>query len=91
MNSFRDFEKSLCILRDRACINILDPNQSSGANGILCYGYVDHAAGLTFEGLALVSCVDDDYEPLFGCQVPAPLVPAPQTQREDRLRDHPCG
>lgn len=61
MNSFRDFEKSLCILRDRACINILDPNQSSGANGILCYGYVDHAAGLTFEGLALVSCVDDDY------------------------------
>ena len=61
MNSFRDFEKSLCILRDRACINILDPGQASGANGILCYGYVDHAAGLTFEGLALVSCVDDDY------------------------------
>ena len=61
MNSFRDFEKSLCILRDRACINILDPDQNSGANGILCYGYVDHAAGLTFEGLALVSCVDDDY------------------------------
>ena len=61
MNSFRDFEKSLCILWDRACINILDPDQVSGANGILCYGYVDHAAGLTFEGLALVSCVDDDY------------------------------
>ena len=61
MNSFRDFEKSLCILRDRACINILDPGQASGANGILCYGYVDHAAGLTFEGLAVVSCVDDDY------------------------------
>ena len=61
MNSFRDFEKSLCILRDRACINILDPGQASGANGILCYGYVDHAAGLTFEGLALVSCMDDDY------------------------------
>lgn len=36
MNSFRDFEKSLCILRDWACINILDPNQASGANGILC-------------------------------------------------------
>ena len=61
MNSFRDFEKSLCILWDRACINILDPDQVSGANGILCYGYVDHAAGLTFEGLALVSCMDDDY------------------------------
>ena len=61
MNSFRDFEKSLCILRDRTCINILDPDQNSGANGILCYGYVDHAAGLTFEGLALVSCMDDDY------------------------------
>ena len=60
MNSFRDFEKSLCILRDRACINILDPGQASGANGMLCYGYVDHAAGLTFEGLAVVSCVDDD-------------------------------
>ena len=57
MNSFRDFEKSLCILWDRACINILDPDQVSGANGILCYGYVDHAAGLTFEGLALVSCI----------------------------------
>lgn len=37
MNSFRDFEKSLCILWDRACINILDPDQVSGANGILCY------------------------------------------------------
>ena len=47
MNSFRDFEKSLCILRDRACINILDPDQASGANGILFYGYVDHATGLT--------------------------------------------
>ena len=66
MNSFRDFEKSLCILRDRACINILDPGQASGANGILCYGYVDHAAGLTFEGLALVSCVDDDYTIVLG-------------------------
>ena len=54
MNSFRDFEKSLCILWDRACINILDPDQVSGANGILCYGYVDHAAGLTFEGLAFL-------------------------------------
>ena len=31
------------------------------------------------------------YEPLFGCQVPAPVVPASQAQREDRLRDHPCG
>ena len=61
MNSFRDFEKSLCILWDRACINILDPDQVSGANGILCYGYVDHAAGLTFEGLALVSCMKKQF------------------------------
>ena len=39
MNSFRDFEKSLCILWDRACINILDPDQVSGANGIVELGF----------------------------------------------------
>lgn len=61
MYSFRDFEKSLCLLNDKVSINLIDPEHKSNANAILCYGYVDHAAGLTFEALSLVSCVGDDY------------------------------
>jgi len=61
MYSFRDFEKSLCLLNDKVSINLIDPEHKSNANSILCYGYVDHAAGLTFEALSLVSCVGDDY------------------------------
>jgi len=61
MCSFRDFEKSLLILYDPVSLNLIDTEHTSGANAILCYGYVDHTAGLTFEGLSLLSCVGDDY------------------------------
>ena len=40
---------------------MLDPEQKSGANAVLCCGYVDHTAGLTFEVLSLASCVGNDY------------------------------
>lgn len=61
MNSFRDVERALCLVDDPISIRVLDPQQKSGANSVLCCGYVDHTAGLTFEGLSLILCVGNDY------------------------------
>lgn len=61
MNSFRDVELALCLVNDPISIRMLDPEQKSGANAVLCCGYVDHTAGLTFEVLSLASCVGNDY------------------------------
>lgn len=61
MNSFRDVERALCLVDDPISIRVLDPQQKSGANAILCCGYVDHTSGLTFEGLSLILRVGNDY------------------------------
>lgn len=61
MNDFRDVERSLCLVKSDAGLRVLDPSRISGANAVLCFGYVDHTAGLTFEALTLALCVGSDY------------------------------
>lgn len=61
MNDFRDVERSLCLVKSEVGLRVFDPAEASGANAVLCYGYVDHIAGLTFEVLALALCVGGEY------------------------------
>lgn len=61
MNDFRDVERSLCLVKSDVGLRVLDPSGISCANAVLCFGYVDHTAGLTFEVLALALCVGSDY------------------------------
>lgn len=58
--NFRDFERKLCVITGRRFLFTFDPDRETDANRLLCYGYVDHTAGLTFEGLALVKYGDGD-------------------------------
>ena len=57
--NFRDVEKKLCIIVDEQTAKILSPDIE--ANALLCMGYVDHMAGLTYEALALANYCDGDY------------------------------
>lgn len=60
-NHFREVDRELCLVQSLAAIHMLDPQGQSRANAVLCCGYIDHTAGLTFEVLSLVSCVGNDY------------------------------
>ena len=57
--NFRDVEKKLCIIVDEQTAKIL--SHDIEANALLCMGYVDHTAGLTYEALALANYCDGDY------------------------------
>ena len=59
--NFRDVEHSLCIALDPTMSLILNEGKDCGANAVICYGYVDKQAGLTFEVLCLASYIDGDY------------------------------
>ena len=59
--NFRDIEHNLCIAMDARMAKILCPEAEQEANAVICYGYVDKQAGLTFEVLCLASYVDGDY------------------------------
>ena len=57
--NFRDVEKKLCIIVDEQTVKLLSTEVE--ANALLCMGYVDHTAGLTYEALALANYCDGDY------------------------------
>lgn len=57
--NFRDVEKKLCIIVDEQTAKLLSADVE--ANALLCMGYVDHTAGLTYEALALANYCDGDY------------------------------
>lgn len=57
--NFRDVEKKLCIIVDEQTAKLLASDVE--ANALLCMGYVDHTAGLTYEALALANYCDGDY------------------------------
>lgn len=59
--NFRDFEHNLCIAMDSTISSLLSVGEDCGANAVICYGYVDKQAGLTFEVLCLASYVNGDY------------------------------
>lgn len=59
--NFREVEHNLCIAMDSRMSTLLSADEDCGANAVICYGYVDKHAGLTFEVLCLASYVDGDY------------------------------
>ncbi|NLV22451.1 MAG: hypothetical protein GXY49_10760 [Syntrophomonadaceae bacterium] len=61
MVSFRKLEHKLCLVNNEKYVNLLCKTLNAEANGLLCYGYVDEEAGLTFESLAPTLLVDGDY------------------------------
>lgn len=59
MVSFREVEKQFVIINDPKYVMLT--GKKSEANSILCYGYVDHQAGLTYQMLASTLYEDGDY------------------------------
>ena len=59
--NFREVEHNLCIAIDSTMSTMLSAGEDYGANAVICYGYVDKQAGLTFEVLCLASYIDGDY------------------------------
>ena len=50
MNSFREVERQFVILNTPKYV-VLTGTQKD-ANSLLCYGYVDHTAGVTYQTVA---------------------------------------
>ncbi|MDO4757546.1 MAG: hypothetical protein Q4A54_14460, partial [Parabacteroides sp.] len=59
MAFFRDVEKQFVIINDSKYVMFI--GKESAANSILCYGYVDHQAGLTYQALASTIYEDGDF------------------------------
>lgn len=59
--SFRDVEHKLCVAIDARTVAIFNAMHQTDANALLCYGYIDRQAGLTFEVLGLLLYEDGDY------------------------------
>ena len=59
MKSFREVERQFVILN--AAENVQFTGSQKEANSLLCYGYVDSAAGLTYQSVATAMYVDGDY------------------------------
>ena len=57
--NFREVEKKLCIIVDEQTVKLLAPDVD--CNALLCMGYVDYEAGLTYEVLAVANFCDGDY------------------------------
>lgn len=58
---FREVEHKLCVAFDNRTVSIYNGMNKTDANSLLCYGYIDKEAGLTFEVLALLIYEDGDY------------------------------
>lgn len=59
MFSFRDVERQFLIINDLKYVKLT--GCTTDANSILCYGYVDNAAGLTYQTVAATLYIDGDY------------------------------
>lgn len=59
MRSFREVERQFVILN--AAENVKFTGSQKEANSLLCYGYVDCSAGLTYQSVATAMYVDGDY------------------------------
>ncbi len=60
--NFRDVEHKLCLVFEpNQIIQLYNDKQAVDANCFICYGYVDHSAGLTYQVLGMAKYVDGDY------------------------------
>ena len=83
MTSFRDFEKQLCIVHDIPFVNAIAKGRNADANALICYGYVDHVAGLSFDAVSLAKYNNGDCVAVEGLESTALKIRADSVNLEE--------
>lgn len=81
MKSFREVERQFVILNTPKYVVLT--GTTKGANSLLCYGYVDHIAGLTYQTVAAAMYVDGDYSIVDTAQFISMKIRAESISKED--------
>lgn len=81
MKSFREVERQFVILNTPKYVVLT--GSKSDANSLLCYGYVDHVAGLTYQTVAATMYVDGDYSVVDTAQFISMKIRADSIVKED--------
>lgn len=86
MNSFREIERQFVILNTPKYV-VLTGTQKD-ANSLLCYGYVDRTAGVTYQTVAAAMYVDGDYSVVDTAQVISMKIRADSVPKEEIIPIH---
>lgn len=81
MKSFREVERQFVIINTPKYVVLT--GTSKDANSLLCYGYVDRSAGLTYETVAAATYVDGDYSVVDTAQIISMKIRADSVAKED--------
>lgn len=81
MKSFREVERQFVILNTPKYV-VLTGTQKD-ANSLLCYGYVDRTAGVTYQTVAAAWYVDGDYSIVDTAKVVSMKIRADSVSKED--------
>ena len=81
MKSFREVERHFVILNTPKYVVLTGTTKD--ANSLLCYGYVDRTAGLTYQTVAAMMYVDGDYSVVDTAQVVSMKIRADSVTKED--------
>ena len=81
MQSFREVERQFVILNTTKYVVLTGTTKD--ANSLLCYGYVDHTAGLTYQTVAATMFVDGDYSVVDTTQFISIKIRAESVAKED--------
>lgn len=86
MNSFREIERQFVILNTPKYV-VLTGTQKD-ANSLLCYGYVDRTAGVTYQTVAAAMYVDGDYSVVDTAQFISMKIRADSIPKEEIIPIH---
>lgn len=81
MKSFREVERQFAILNTPKYVALTGTNKD--ANSLLCYGYVDRTAGVTYQTVAAAMYVDGDYSVVDTAQIISMKIRADSVDKED--------
>ena len=81
MFNFREVERQFVIINNPKFLQLTGCTKV--ANSILCYGYVDNSAGLTYETVAATLLLDGDYSILDTIRCVSLKIRANSVSKED--------
>ena len=81
MKSFREVERQFVIINTPKYVVLTGTTKD--ANSLLCYGYVDRSAGLTYQTVAAAMYVDGDYSVVDTAQIISMKIRADSVAKED--------
>ena len=81
MKSFREVERQFVIINTPKYVVLTGTTKD--ANSLLCYGYVDCSAGLTYQTVAAAMYVDGDYSVVDTAQIISMKIRADSVAKED--------